>query len=195
MKMSDTWYEEVEASESLTQGDIIEKCPILVWTSEPLRPRDGGEHLDLEGMVEAVETDVVIMTQACDLEQEKVANVVLCPHLSLSEYREVWEEAMRLQRQNPTQKSWSSHCRRICDGQSWNLTMLDAGRCETLSTEHRIVDFAEVFTVPRRFLESFLEQRGELRLRLRPPYREHLSQAFARYFMRVGLPVGVTPAW
>jgi hypothetical protein len=26
------------------------------------------------------------------------------------------------------------------------------------------------------------------RLRLLPPYREHLSQAFARYFMRVGLP-------
>ena len=29
------------------------------------------------------------------------------------------------------------------------------------------------------------------RLRLLPPYREHLSQAFARYFMRVGLPVDI----
>ncbi|MBD5492017.1 MAG: hypothetical protein HDR16_07880 [Lachnospiraceae bacterium] len=29
------------------------------------------------------------------------------------------------------------------------------------------------------------------RLRLCPPYREHLSQAFARYFMRVGLPVNI----
>jgi hypothetical protein len=146
-------------------------------------------------MVEAVEADVVIMTQACDLEQGKVTNVVLCPHLSLSEFREDWENTMRRQGQNPTQKSWSRYCKHICDGQIWNLTMLDAGSCETLSTEHCIVDFAEVFTVPRRFLESFLEQRGELRLRLRPPYREHLSQAFARYFMRVGLPVGVTPAW
>jgi len=26
-----------------------------------------------------------------------------------------------------------------------------------------------------------------------PPYREHLSQAFARYFMRVGLPQDITP--
>jgi hypothetical protein len=26
------------------------------------------------------------------------------------------------------------------------------------------------------------------RLRLCPPYREHLAQAFARFFMRVGLP-------
>jgi hypothetical protein len=31
------------------------------------------------------------------------------------------------------------------------------------------------------------------RLRLLPPYREHLSQAFARFFMRVGLPVDIPP--
>lgn len=33
------------------------------------------------------------------------------------------------------------------------------------------------------------------RLRLLPPYREHLSQAFARYFMQVGLPVNVSKVW
>ena len=31
------------------------------------------------------------------------------------------------------------------------------------------------------------------RLRLNPPYREHLSQAFARFCMRVGLPVDIPP--
>jgi hypothetical protein len=31
------------------------------------------------------------------------------------------------------------------------------------------------------------------RLRLLPPYREHLSQAFARLFMRVGLPADIPP--
>jgi hypothetical protein len=45
-----------------------------------------------------------------------------------------------------------------------------------------------VFTVPRMFLESLLRQRAAPRLRLLPPYREYLSQAFARFFMRVGLP-------
>ncbi len=29
------------------------------------------------------------------------------------------------------------------------------------------------------------------RLRLLPPYREHLAQGFARFFMRVGLPVDI----
>ncbi len=59
----------------------------------------------------------------------------------------------------------------------------------------RIVDFHEVFSLPRAFLEAWLLERGEPRLRLRPPYREHLSQAFARFFMRVGLPTDIKKTW
>ena len=55
----------------------------------------------------------------------------------------------------------------------------------------RVVDFHEVYSTPRDFMESFLEQRASTRLRLVAPYREYLSQAFARFFMRVGLPVQV----
>ena len=49
--------------------------------------------------------------------------------------------------------------------------------------------------MPREFLESLLAARGRERPRLLSRYREHLSQAFARYFMRVGLPVPVDVAW
>lgn len=52
----------------------------------------------------------------------------------------------------------------------------------------QIVDFSKVYSLPVLFLESWLGSRGDRRLRLLPPYREHLSQAFARFFMRVGLP-------
>lgn len=54
--------------------------------------------------------------------------------------------------------------------------------------EHRVVDFHAIYTVPRDFLETLLLDRNKPRVRLLPPYREHLSQAFARFFMRVGLP-------
>jgi hypothetical protein len=77
----------------------------------------------------------------------------------------------------------------------WNLTILNAGASGDLQTDHRIVDFHEVYTIPRSFLESLLSQRNQPRLRLLPPYREHLSQAFARFFMRVGLPAPVTRPW
>lgn len=121
------------------------------------------------------------MTQACDLEQGKVRNIVLCPHLSLQEYRSLWEEAMRGKSQNPTEKAWRNHCDDIRDAYVWNLAILNTGKTQSLSIEHRIVDFHEIYTVPRNFLESFLGQRGQKRLRLLPPYREHLSQAFARF--------------
>ena len=60
-----------------------------------------------------------------------------------------------------------------------------------VTTETTVVDFHEVFSLPVHFLELWLSRGGNRRLRLLPPYREHLSQAFARFFMRVGLPVDI----
>jgi hypothetical protein len=100
--MTDSWYEEVAASAKLTQGDIIENCPIVTWIAQPFQLEGRDERNNLRGMVDAVEADVIVMTQACDIEQEKVNNVVLCPHLSLTEFHEVWESEMRRGGQNPT---------------------------------------------------------------------------------------------
>jgi hypothetical protein len=74
-------------------------------------------------------------------------------------------------------------------------SFLDRFEHTDLGTEVRIVNFHTIFTIPRDFLESLLRERGRNRLRLRSPYREHLSQAFARFFMRVGLPQPVTAVW
>ena len=65
------------------------------------------------------------MTQACDLEQEKVRNVVTCPHLSLSDYKATWEAFLRQRNQNPTAKAWRTHCDDIKDGYAWNLSILN----------------------------------------------------------------------
>jgi hypothetical protein len=50
-----------------------------------------------------------------------------------------------------------------------------------------VVDFHHLYTLPKAYLCQFAAA-SPARLRLRSPYREHLAQAFARYFMRVGLP-------
>jgi hypothetical protein len=135
------------------------------------------------------------MTQACDLEHQKVRNVVLCPHRPIAEVRQAWEERMRGMSQNPSAKAWKRYCEDIADGYVWNQVFLNSFPSEALASGLRLVDFHELYTVPREFLESLLQQRNESRLRLRPPYREHLSQAFARFFMRVGLPQPVNPDW
>jgi len=81
-----------------------------------------------------------------------------------------------------------ANCEDIAAGYVWNQTFLDGFEHPVAGIEIRVVDFHDVFTVPREFSEAILSQRNVPRLRLLPPYREYLSQAFARFFMRVGLP-------
>jgi len=194
--MSDKWYGIAGPSDALTQGDIIFECPVLAWKNEPF-PSEGAADLceRLRAHFESVAVDVVVMTQACDLAQEKVRNVTLCAHYAIETWRQSWEQTLKAKGHSPTAKAWQNQCEDIQKGFVWNLSMLDKADLGTLRMAHRIVDFHEIFTVPREFLESLIAQRGHERLRLFPPYREHLSQAFARFYMRVGLPVEIVPVW
>lgn len=187
--MTDGWYEEVGAETSLMQGDVIVDCPVLQWKTDVSVSADSKLEEVLEASVDAVAADVVVMTQACDLEQRRVQNVLLCPAIELSKYKKAWTALLKAEKgKEPSVDDWRRMFNDVKNGYRWNLAVLNSGQGSTLSTEHRIVDFHEVHTVPRTFLETILRDRKVPRLRLLPPYREHLSQAFARYFMRVGLP-------
>jgi hypothetical protein len=197
--MHDAWYEVVGTDVRLTQGDFLFDCPLSTWVETAAdEPPVGGlgtlpEALpELEVLLkrrEIIAEDVIVMTQACDLEHDKVSDVVLCPHYALSFFRdEVWKPDQEQKRQKTNSESWQKYYKAIANGHLWNLCVLNSSSIEGHELEHRIVDFHMIYTVPRDFLESLLRHRGKPRLRLVPPYREHLSQAFARFFMRVGLP-------
>jgi hypothetical protein len=190
--MNEPWYEVVSGDSRITQGDLILDCPVAAW-KEGFSPEPGDGDA-LVGGIEAVAIDVVVMSQACDLEHDKVTNVILCPHRSLGEFKSSWEARLREGAQNPTTKAWTRLFADLREGYLWNLSLLNNGAVEGLSIEHRVVDFHEIFSIPRTFLEEFCRHRAHRRFRLRPPYREHLSQAFARFFMRVGLPVPINDA-
>jgi hypothetical protein len=194
--MSESWYRKARADEPLTQGDIIFSCPVVGWRSDVhLDFSSGQEVLPAGGLLEAQRVHVIVMTQACDLEHSKVRNVVLYPLYLLSTYKAAWESAQRSKGQTPTEKAWKRYCDDICDGAVWNLSLLNAQDLGDLNIEHCIADFHEVFTLPRAVLESLLRARNQSRPQLLPPYREHLSQSFARFFMRVGLPTPVDRTW
>lgn len=80
MPMNETWYEVIGPEVRLTQGDLIVDCPLLAWDAAAL-PASGEEANALRGAARTLRADVVVMAQACDLEHDKVRNVVLCPHL------------------------------------------------------------------------------------------------------------------
>ncbi|PAY16009.1 hypothetical protein CKO51_28740 [Rhodopirellula sp. SM50] len=185
--MSNSWFEQVSADQFVTQGDIICDCPVMGWKSDV--SFDSASFEELQAGRDAFKCDVIVMTQACDLENRKVESVILCPCTLLSEFRSDWEFTEKTRKQNPSDKAFHKLCERIASGAMWNLTLLNHSGS---GNDHRVVDFQEVYTIPRRFLEQFIVARGNPRIRLLPPYREHLSQSFARFFMRVGLPVGIT---
>jgi hypothetical protein len=194
--MNDDWYRLAEPHERLTQGDIVFRCPLLNWHPAAIEITAAAQESErLKQISQAIEADVVVMTQGCDLEHDHVTNVVLCPHVGLDEHRFLWEEFMNARGQNPSAKAWRNYCEDIRGGYVWNLCFLNATEMDGLSLEIRVVDFREVFTIPRVVLESLIRERAEPRPQLLPPYKEHLSQAFARFFMRVGLPTPVAKTW
>ena len=195
--MTDRWYDLADTTEPLSQGDLIFECPVLNWQSGSIAFQEGRsrEAEVLENAIEAVSVDVVVMTQDCDLEQRKVENVILCPHMSLDDHHSYWHSSLQEGGHNPTERAWKAHCDDICKGFIFNYMMLNRFKINESSMDVRVVYFHEVFTIPRSFLESLLVGRAQPRFRLLSPYKEHLSQAFARFFMRVGLPTPIEKSW
>ena len=70
--MSDSWYSSVDAETPLTQGDLISECPVIAWAAGPLNLSGTEEAEVLKAATTAIRADIVIMTQACDLENNKV---------------------------------------------------------------------------------------------------------------------------
>ena len=193
------WFESAGPEQPLTQGDLLWEFPVPRWqTFAPQGPLDALTEQDLlDQSSEIFVTDLIVLTQACDLEQGKVSSVVLCPCVTLSAFRPDWEAVQSSRGQAPTEKAWKSHCEAITKGFLWDQAIINSynGEPAQLRTEERFTLFSEVLTCPRWFLEHILRRKGTPRLRLLPPYREHLSESFARFFMRVGLPVAVEKSW
>ena len=166
------WYTVVGAGASLSQGDFFDGCPVLI-------PRMGQaqEGTQLVGGCETY--DVVVMSQSCDLAHEKVQLVLVCP---------VWDLDV-FGRSSPYFGSRDGK-NRLRRGDSPGYHLLNSCELEGHDRGFRVVDFRNVYGVPFDYLAA---QRDAPRLRLLPPYREHLAQAFARFFMRVGLPLDIPP--
>ncbi|MCX6831974.1 MAG: hypothetical protein NT028_07550 [candidate division Zixibacteria bacterium] len=168
------WYAVVPSTMKLVQGDLVLSCPIFV----PSDPSTVGEDV-IPG--EIVDYDVIVMSQSCDLEYNKIELVLVCPVHTLDEFAEE-NPAYR----DPNQKE------AIRRGYVAGLHLLNQCAHSSFESKFLVVDFRNVYGVQYGFLKEFVAKAGD-RVRLLPPYREHLSQSFARFFMRVGLPLDIPP--
>ena len=168
MKTSE-WYEVVDSSEPLLQGDFINKCPVII---PPNKLLEGG-NLDVK-----VETyNIIVMSQSCDLVAGKIHNVLVCPYWPLEDVGIYKDRKLR-------------ESLRI-GGQS-GAHLLNKSSIKDLENDFLVVDFKNIYGIGIDLIKEIAKGNGK-RLRLMSPYKEHLSQAFARFFMRVGLPSDIPP--
>src|SRR5207253_2834798 len=72
-KMNDgDWYEVTEGP-VLRQGDILRRCPVFLISGDWTQPVAVAMQVDINSS----ELDLVVMTQSCDLENDKVEDVLL----------------------------------------------------------------------------------------------------------------------
>ena len=172
------WFELQENSADITQGDIIKCCPVLIL--KELDISEEGQNV----RAAIVTIDGIVLTQACDSANNKVENIILCAITSKSEFEEIQRRA------NKSEKEIRKNIDGIIKGQQNAYHIINSYKSEEFSQDYYIINFKDIFSVPVDIARATAKKGGK-RLRLCPPYREHLSQAFARYFMRVGLPINI----
>jgi len=166
------WYSLITSEDNIEQGDFIEECPIII---PPKKLDQKKYNLDVKVF------DVIIVSQSCDIEQDKIEYILVCRFYPLS----------KIEKFNSLLKTAVG--KEILRRGNYNgLHLLNKCEFEEKISDYIIVDFRNVYSIYKQFLFEFVKTK-EKRLRLLSPYREHLSQAFARFFMRIGLPHDIPP--
>jgi len=159
-------YDRQANDSRIDQGDIIRGCPLvrLVESASsptlPLRIRWGRER-------------VIVLSQTCDLAQDKVTQVVVAVAIPAAEI--VARGELKAADVRGTIRAGRVF--------GWYFLPKD----DDLQLPELIVDLRQLHTVPRAILDQ-LCRNGERDGRIRTPWREHLAKHFADTYSRIGLP-------
>ena len=175
--MAESWWSRVD-DQTLRQGDYFPRCLV------PVIPRELGESDHLERPVGLLEYGLIILTQSCDLENQRAKVVASCPIWPVSDFERVSGDPSGSRRQ------WASKWNSVRKGREPALHLLPSPTDPLNAESTLVVDFRQIHSLPFEYLTRRASELAE-RWRLMSPYLEHFSQAFARFFMRVGLPSSV----
>jgi hypothetical protein len=154
------------SDDPLDQGDLIDDCFILSI-----------KEFDLEGndppRVNVARDRVLVLTQACDLVNQKATNVTVA----------VVHEAQLIVDRGLLKPADIRGPVRAARVYGWYFLPASSD----LGLDEMIVDLRQLHTV-RLDLLTALARSGRRRARLLSPYREHLAKHFADTFSRIGLP-------
>jgi hypothetical protein len=175
--MAESCWSQTEGPE-LNQGDYLPGIQVPLFHS-PFR-EGMVQDSEAEAPTEVQIKDVIVVSQTCDLVQNKVRFVALCPVETVAE----------IEKQQP---ALAKHWKEIKKGRREGLHLLVACENPLDYQQALIVDFREIISLPRGYLEKHASGVGR-RYRLRSPFLEHFSQAFGKFYMRVALPDFLEPS-
>jgi hypothetical protein len=151
----------------LSQGDILDDCPLVFWADQTREVVEGDQPLSLRARV-------IILTQACDLANEKAVRAAVAVVHTAAGLVQSGRVKERFIRDN------------VRKGQVYGWYFLPAHpTCPGFPES--LVDLRDLHTVPLALLEGLRDQ-GKHVCRLMTPYREHLAQHFSVTYSRIGLP-------
>jgi hypothetical protein len=148
----DLFWKEVTGSD-LAQGDLLPKCLVPQFG-----PDYGTGDADAVAEVPTVDADLIIVTQSCDLVNDKVVLVALCPIHTLEEF----------ENSNPRYKQ-RSNWENVRKGRVEGLHMLGSPEEPDSNQKARVVDFGQIFSLPPKYIRRRAELLGT-RWRLASPY-------------------------
>jgi hypothetical protein len=148
------------------QGDVIDGCPLVIIAEfDPANPSTP--------TVEHAISRVVVLTQTCDLANQKVSQVIVARVLDAAELVA------------SGQLKASDVRGPIRAGRVFGWYFLP--KSDDLGVGEMIVDLRHLHTI-RLDILSALSQSGRRVARVEPLYREHLNKHFADSYSRIGLP-------
>ena len=199
--MSYPWYARVDDAQ-LEQGDSLLAClaPVIPLRAildppAPNLPVLPGAPVSADAVPPAAEAApqpppaaenfleyerVVVLSQSCDLLDQQIRRVMVAPVFTIEEVLLPYSKGKR-----------DAHKDALLKGRKTAYHLLNRCTVEGLEGPHLVVDFGDAFSVPVSYAQELAS--AVPRLRLLPPYREHLAQQFGRFYMRIGLPLNVEP--
>jgi len=170
------WYEDVNGEAELEQGEIITDCSVILPNNEHYQNIINNIENNLP--LDIIQFNGIILSQSCDIVNNKINSIIVCPVISL----------MDLMNKEPYFRSKDAR-ESLRQGREPSYHLLNKFCIETGQDDFYAVSFRHIYSIPKEFIKAVISNKK--RIRLLPPYREHLSQSFARYFMRVGLPTDI----
>ena len=172
------WYIKLSQQDcSIQQGDFISECPIVI------PPKNLSEINQEDSVGISIETfDVIVISQSCDIKQNNLDVILVCPYFIFDLLCE------NLNYNNKSKRKGLFND--IKNGRRFSFHMLNKSE-EIGIKDYLIIDFRNIFGINIDVLKNHIIINNHPRIRLAPPYKEHLSQAFAKFFMRVGLPIDI----